>query len=131
MLAASALLAQLLGIVTIVSVPIDILLRALAASVWLLWGGVQWLLITSAHKRYRRVRIHSDGTAALLDSSGKWHAAGICKDCIVLANYAWLKLKPAPGGTYCELMRAESPGDKQWRRLQVIWRHLGTAHRSC
>jgi hypothetical protein len=130
-LALSALLAQALGMVTIFSLPVDVRLRAFAATVLALWGGAQWLLITSAHKRYRRVRIDSDGTAALLHRGGEWHAAIICDDSIVLANYAWLKLKPAPGGTYCELMRAVSSEDKQWRRLQVIWRHLGTAHRSC
>ena len=128
MLALSALLAQLLGMVTIFNLPIDVRLRAFATLVWGLWVGTQWFLITSAHKRYRRVRIHSDGTAALLDRSGDWHPAVVSDDCIVLASYAWLKLKPASGGSYCELMRAASSENKQWRRLQVIWRHLGTAH---
>ena len=98
-----------------------------------LW--VQWRLISSAHKRYRSVRIHSDGTAQLLDNSGEWHSATLCKECIVLSTFAWLKLKPAQGGTYCELMRGGARGNsrenQQWRRLQVIWRHLGTVGRSC
>jgi hypothetical protein len=117
--------------VTIFSLATDIRLRAFAAAVWALWGGMQWFLITSAYKRYQRVRIYSDGTAELMDRAGHWHPAAVCDDCIVLATYAWLKLKPAPGGTYCELMRAASSENKQWRRLQVVWRHLGTALRSC
>jgi len=130
-LGASALLAYLLGIVTIFSLPIDARLQALGAVVWSLQGGVQWTFISSAHKRFRGVRIHGDGTAQLLDNGGEWHAATICKECIVLSTFAWLKLKPAQGGTYCELLRGDSRANKQWRRLQVIWRHLGTVGRSC
>ena len=134
-LAASALLAYLLGIVTICSLPIDGRLEALGAAVWSLQAGIQWHLISSAHKRFQRVRIHCDGAAELLDKSGVWHAAIICNECIVLPTFAWLKLKPAQGGTYCELLRGSARGislqNQQWRRLQVIWRHLGTVGRSC
>jgi hypothetical protein len=134
-LAASALLAYLLGIVTICSLPIDGRLGSLGAAVWSLQGGIQWYLIASAQKRFRRVRIHCDGAAELLDRRGDWHSAIICKECIVLSSFAWLKLKPVQGGTYCELMRGNARGNslenKQWRRLQVIWRHLGTVGRSC
>ena len=134
-LATSALLAYLLGTVTICSLSIDVRLGALGVTVWSLQGGIQWRLISSAHKRFRRLRIHCDGAAELLDNSGEWHSAIICKECIVLSTFAWLKLKPAQGGSYFELLRGDargpSPENKQWRRLQVIWRHLGTAGRSC
>ncbi len=134
-LAASALLAYLLGIAAIFALPIGGRLGAFGAAVWSLFAGAHWLLISSAHKRYRRVRIHSDGTAQLLDNGGEWHSAIICKECIVLSTIAWLKLKSAQGGNYYELVRGESRGNsrenQQWRRLQVIWRHLGTIERSC
>ena len=130
-LAASALLAYLLGLATIFSMPIDARLGALGATLWSLLGGAQWLLISSAHKRFRRLRIHYDGAAELLDEFGEWHPAIVCKECIVLSSFAWLKLKPANGSAYCELMRGDSRRNEQWRRLQVIWRHLGTVGRSC
>jgi hypothetical protein len=134
-LAASALLAYGLGIVTICSLSIDVRLGALGATVWSLQGGIQWHLISSAHKRFRGLRIHCDGMAELLDNGGAWQPAIICKECIVLSRFAWLKLKPAQGGTYYELVRGRARGtsleNKQWRRLQVIWRHLGTVGRSC
>lgn len=130
-LAASALLAYLLGLVTIFSLPIDNRLGALGAAVWSIQAGIQWHLISSAHKRFRGLRIHCDGAAELLDKDGEWHSAIICKECIVLSTFAWLKLKPAQGRTYFELVRGNSLKNKQWRRLQVIWRHLGTVGRSC
>jgi hypothetical protein len=114
---------------------IDARLGALGATVWTLQGSIQWRLISSAHKRFRGLRIHCDGVAELLDNGGVWHAAIICKECIVLSTFAWLKLRPVGGGTYFELVRGNARGNssenKQWRRLQVIWRHLGTAGRSC
>ena len=134
-LAAAALLAYLLGLVTIFSLPIDARLEALAAAVWSVLLGAQWFLISSAHKRFRCVRIHYDGTAQLLDRHGEWQPATICEECVVLSKIAWLKLKAAQGGTYCELVRGDARGNtrenKQWRHLQVIWRHLGTVGRSC
>ena len=69
-LAAAALLAYSLGIVAISGLPIDDRLGALGAVVWSLFGGAQWLLISSAHKRFQRMRIHCDGTAQLLDRAG-------------------------------------------------------------
>ncbi len=125
-LAVSAALAYLLGIATIFNLAIDARLAALGALIWSLHGGAQWFLIASAHKRFQRLRIHSDGTAELLGAGGDWHRATICKDCIVLPGIAWLKLALAKGGSYCELVRRESCGNEQWRHLQVIWRHLGT-----
>ena len=134
-LAVSAMLAYLLGLVTIYSLAIDVRLGALAAAIWSILLGAQWFLISSAHKRFRCVRIHHDGVAQLLDQRGEWQAAIICKECIVLSKFAWLKLKPTQGGTYFELVRGNargiSPQNKQWRRLQVIWRHLGAVGRSC
>ena len=134
-LAAAALLAYLLGLVTICSLPIDARLAALAAAIWSLLLAAQWFLISSAHKRFHCLRIHYDGTAQLLGHRGEWQPATICKECIVLSNFAWLKLKAAQGGTYCELVRGDARGNtrenEQWRHLQVIWRHLGTVGRSC
>lgn len=130
-LAASALIGYLLGIATIGSLPVGGRLGVLGAVVWSLLGAAQWFLISSAHTRFQKVRIYCDGTAELLDKDGEWHPATISKECIVLPTFAWLKLKPERGGTYCELVRGKSRRNEQWRRLQVIWRHLGTASRSC
>ena len=127
LLFAATLAAVLLGFLTIFSLPVSEFLRAAAGLVCLLVAGAEWVLISSAHKQYSCIRIHSDGAVELRDKDGNWQAATIASGCVVLQQLAWLRLKPASGGRYYELLRGNSRESKQWRRLQVIWRHLGAA----
>ena len=124
---AAAWAAMSLGLITIISLPIDGLLRAAGSSVWLTAMGRELIVISSAHKRFGRIRIHSDGQVELHDNDGHWQAATIGNGSIVLPKLAWLRIKPASGGRYNVLLRRNSLQSEQWRRLQVIWRHLGAA----
>ena len=127
LLIAAALAATLLGLLAIFSLPISDFLRASAGLVCLLVTGVELALISCAHKQYTRIRIHSDGAVELRDRDGDWQIATIANGSIVLQKMAWFRLKPANGGRYYELVRGNSRESEQWRRLQVIWRHLGPA----
>ena len=124
---AAAWVAMSLGLITIVSLPIDGLLRAAGSSIWLIAMGAELILISSAHKQFGRIRVHSDGLVELRDNDGYWQTATIGNGSIVLRRLAWLRLKPASGARYHELLRRNSLQSEQWRRLQVIWRHLGAA----
>ncbi|MGI9272903.1 MAG: hypothetical protein ACR2QT_14090 [Woeseiaceae bacterium] len=122
---------MLLGVFVILGLPVDKYIRAAAVSLWCLIGGAELRLISIAHGHFSRVRILCDGVPELLDRDGVWQAAEMTSGCVVLPRLAWLRLKLANGHSYCELMRGDSRESKQWRRLQVIWRHLGAAGRSC
>ncbi len=124
---AAAWAAMIFGLITIISLPIDGWLRAGGTSIWLIGTGAELTNISSAHKRFGRIRLHADGQVELYDNDGRWQAATICNGCIVLRKLAWLRLKPATGARYHELLRGNSRESEQWRRLQVIWRHLGAA----
>jgi hypothetical protein len=89
--------------------------------------GVELIAISSAHKQFGRIRMHSDGRIELHDNDGHWQTATIGNGCIVLRKLAWLRLQPTSGARYHELLRRNSLQSEQWRRLQVIWRHLGAA----
>jgi len=115
----------LTGLIVIISLPIDGWLRAAGSSIWLIVMGVELRVISSAHKRFGRIRVHSDGQIELQDNEGHWRAATIANGCVVTQKLAWLRLKPATGARYHELLRRNSLESEQWRRLQVIWRHLG------
>ena len=124
---AAAWAAMAFGLITIISLPIDGLLRAAGSSIWLIAMGAELIVISSAHKRFGRIRMHSDGQVELRDNDGHWHGATIGNGSIVLPKLAWLRIKTASGGRYHELLRRNSMQSEQWRRLQVIWRHLGAA----
>jgi len=122
---------MIMGAVVILGLPIDARIGAAAVSLWCLIGGAELRFISSAHKRFSRIRIFSDGDFELLDRNGNWQTAKRASGCVVLPRLAWLRLQPANGRCYRELVRGDSRESKQWRRLQVIWRHLGTADGSC
>jgi len=127
----AGLAASVLGVLTILGLPIDNFVRAILAGLWLIVTAAELALIASAHKKFRRIRIHCDGQVMLCDRDGNWQAAAITSGCVLLPSLGWLKLRPASGGTYRELICGNSRESEQWRRLQVIWRHLGSARRSC
>ena len=123
----AALAMTLPGLLVILSLPISNFLRAAAGLICTLVTGVELALISSAHKQYTCIRIYSDGAVEIRDRDGVWQIATIASGSIVLQKLAWFRLKPANGGRYYELVRGNSRESKQWRRLQVIWRHLGPA----
>ena len=122
---ASSWAAMLTGLIVIISLPIDGWIRAAGISIWLIAMGAELRVISSAHKRFRRIRMHSDGQVELQDNEGHWQTATIANGSVVTQKLAWMRLKPATGARYHELLRRNALESEQWRRLQVIWRHLG------
>lgn len=118
---------MMLGVITILSLPIDILLCAVAATLWCLLGSAELHFIAAAQRRFSRIRIFSDGRCELLDRDRTWQAAKLTSACVVLSRQAWLQVQPDSGRCYRELVRGDARENKQWRRLQVIWRHLGAS----
>ncbi len=70
---------------------------------------------------------HPDAGSGSAKPAVDWQTAAIGNGCVVMRKLAWLRLKPATGARYHELLRRNSLESEQWRRLQVIWRHLGAA----
>ena len=123
----AAAAANACGLLVIISLPIGDFLCAAASLIWLLFGSAEMLLISSVHNRFGRILLRCDGSVQLHDRSGQWQAATIQSGTVVLPRLAWLRLKTANGRRYRELVCGKSSESEQWRRLQVIWRHLGAA----
>jgi hypothetical protein len=131
LLLVAALLTTTLGIVTIAHLPTGDLLRVAGVLAWCCVAGYEIVDISSSHKRYSRLRVFADGDVKLRTRDGQWQTAALHRGCIVLSTLAWLNLRLADGGRYRALLRGDALESEQWRRLQVIWRHLGTAGGSC
>ena len=124
---ATGWIAMLLGVVTILSLPVAGFLRAASTFVWCAIVGAELGFISSTHKRFTRLRISSEGECDLRNKEGEWVAAKIAGGCVVLAQMAWLRLQLPSGRCHLELVSGDVCESEQWRRLQVIWRHLGAA----
>ncbi len=117
--------AAVVGLATILALSMPPVWRAFAALVWLIMNGQELVLIAKGYKRCRRIRIGHGGDVELLGPDGSWMPATLVSGSVVLRKYAWLRFKTREGQRCAELVRAKSTQNKEWRRLQVIWRHLG------
>ena len=98
-----------------------------ASCLWMLISERELRVIAKGNKQFRGIRIDANGAAALLTRDGDWLPATLLAGSVVLPSLAWLRFKDQDGHHRAELIACKSPENKAWRRLQVIWRHLGAS----
>jgi hypothetical protein len=123
----TALVAAILGLGVIMSMPIGGGWRGITCLLWLLFCRHELKLIRGAYARFERIRIECSGAVELFTFDGQRHAAAILPGSVLLPRCAWLRFELEDGCKFGELLRGDSSKNKQWRHLQVIWRHLGAA----
>ncbi len=122
-----ALALATIGLLLIVTMPATAFVRAAAAAAWLLLCVRDLAGFRRGYGRYRRLVIDQERQIGLLDGDGNWRAARILPGSIVLRRYAWLRIRDEDGVVFAEPVRGRCRGNPQWRRLQVLWRHVGAA----
>ena len=119
------LLALGLLVIAVMSTPPGI--RVLIAIVWLVPTSRQLLRMLRHYAVVQRIRVYPDGSARIATADGAWQPASLGSGSVVLERVAWLRLDTGDGPAVGELLTGNSRKNKDWRRLQVIWRHLGSA----
>ncbi len=120
--------AQLLiaaGVAIVLTMSIGVLPRFGAALACLGLGRYELRRLRRGFRLCREIRLANDGSALLLDEDGQWVAASLRPGSLVLSRLAWLRLRTAHGVLVTELIVANARAGQDWRRLQVIWRHIG------
>ena len=113
------------GLVLILQMPIAASLRTVAV---LLWVGVSYrelLRFRRCYKIYSAIHVLAGGEVRLLNADQQWVLAERLNGSMLLASAAWLRLKTPDGHEFAELLRGNRRHDREWRRLHVIWRHIG------
>ena len=116
-----------LGMAALGSLPLPLPFRLLLISAWAATGVRGLVLTSSGHARCRKIRLHAGGQVELLAPGGDWCCARLGDGCVVLGTIAWLRLEAGDGTCFGELLRGSVRDSEEWRRFQVIWRHLGRA----
>ena len=119
--------AMLVGAAICLALPIAWKWRLAASCLWMLISERELRVIAGGYKRYKGFRIDANGAVALLTRDGDWLPASLLAGSIVLPSLAWLRFKDQDGHHRAELIACKCPENKAWRRLQVIWRHLGAS----
>jgi hypothetical protein len=117
--------ATALGTALIWMLAIEATWRCAAAVVWLVLNGRQLCQIASGHQHCRCIRMGPSGAVQLQGPDGCWFAATLLPGSVVTGRLAWLRFEAEDGRRFAELLRQKCFGNKDWRRLRVIWNHLG------
>jgi hypothetical protein len=113
------------GSLLIVSLPLSTLLRVLGVFLWGLMTLRELSQLRRGWERCIGLKFDANGEVGILDSDYEWHPAQLVTGSILLRPVGWLRLKTASGHVFAEPVRAEHQQLRDWRRLQVIWRHVG------
>jgi hypothetical protein len=113
------------GSLLIVSLPMSTVLRVLGVILWSLTTLRELFELRGAWSRCIGLKFVANGEVGVLDFDNEWHPAQLVSGSILLRSMGWLRLKTATGNVFAELVRAKHQPPRDWRHLQVIWRHIG------
>ncbi len=114
-----------IGVVLILRLPLPPFALLLGSVAWLVHSVWELRQIGRDYGRYRRLRLAADGGILLLDIDGNWHTGRFSPGSILLRRVGWIRVKHSEGRTSAMLFRGSCRESHDWRRLQVIWRHIG------
>ena len=107
--------------------PVSVTLKTFLAATWVGLCSYQWQAMWRGYTRSGCLRIAADGHVERQRADGAWEPARLCAGSVVLPRLAWLRIEPRGMPAYAELVSGEIRVSDDWRRLQVIWRHIGAA----
>ncbi len=113
------------GAVLILAMPLALLPRLAAAGLWLVIGGYDIVRQRRAYRRYRGVRLDCDGRLELKNQGGDWLHARLLPGSLLLRHLGWIRIRDERGSVFAEPVRGHCRDSREWRRLQVLWRHVG------
>ena len=120
-----------LGLLMILLLPVHFALRATGAVAWVVSSGIELVRLQRAYSRYVGLRVGQDGATHLQKRGGGWQVARLLPGSLLLRRTAWIRVRSERGEVFAELLRGECRRSPNWRRLHVIWRHIGATPRSC
>jgi hypothetical protein len=120
-----------IGLVLILILPLQPALRGAGGLVWAILGYWEIRRLERDFRQCVEIRIHSSGDVEIADDNADWSPAILLPGSLVLRKLGWLRLRTVDGRTIVEPVRGDTRRGQDWRRLQVIWRHVGATRRSC
>ena len=118
---------HLAGLIIVPTLPLAATLRVALAIAWTGLCSYEWLAMWRGYVTGGRLRIDAGGSVERQCLDGTWESARLCAGSVVVSRFAWLRIAPPGMRPYAELVAGDGRESEDWRRLQVIWRHIGAA----
>ncbi len=104
-----------------------------APPAWKIAGGITWFGLSASRLWQLRhayaengiLRVAADGSIEIEGLDGRRRAATLNNGSFAVQRFAWLSVSLPNGTSYAELVRGDARESQEWRRFQVIWRHIG------
>ena len=125
LVAGSGALLGLVGILVILGLPAEWWIRLALSAAWLAASVREQRVLQRGWAACVALRFSASGEISLLEPDREWHPASLANGGILLRKLGWIRLKDRQGTVFSELLRGDDRASPDWRRLQVIWRHVG------
>lgn len=119
--------AALAGGALIVALPVAPAWSGACLVLWAVLSGLELKASVTGMTRIERLRLDAGGQLVALSRDGAAEALTLLSGSMVLARFAWLRVRFADGSSYGELLLAAGCPADEWRRLQLIWRQRSSA----
>lgn len=125
LVAGSGLLLGVAGILVILQLPTDLWMRLAACIVWAGTSAREHRQLQRGWADCRALRFTANGELRVLGTDRIWRAARRESGSVLLRKFGWIRLRDHRGLVFGELLSGDDRESPDWRRLQVIWRHVG------
>jgi hypothetical protein len=122
----TASLMVLLGIGVIVLIPVAKTVAGVAGFAWICWSCAEVLTYWRIYRRWLGFRVAAGGETQVF-GRGECCSAKVMPGSVILSEVAWVRLQAENGDVWGELVAGSHRESEEWRRFQVIFRHLNAA----
>jgi hypothetical protein len=113
------------GVVMILTLDVGPALRGAGALGWLGLGYFELRRTIRGYSYCVAIRVRCGGQIEVQNADHEWVPGVLQSGSLVLRKIAWLRVRSGGGPPCSELLRGDARTSHDWRRLQVIWRHIG------
>lgn len=110
------------GAVAIMFLPVAPALRPLLAVGWITLAASRLVRLRRKTAPLRAYRLYADGSLDLMHTVGA-RSGRLLPGSMLYERVGWLRVASGEGGAWGELIAGNCRKNKEWRRLQVIFRH--------
>ncbi|MCO4810697.1 MAG: hypothetical protein KC572_03790 [Gammaproteobacteria bacterium] len=125
LVAGSGVLLGIAGFLVILHLPTDIWMRLAACLLWVGSAARDHWQLQRGWADCLALRFTASGELSVLGADQTWRAARRQSGSVLLRKFGWIRLRDHRGLVFGELLFGDDRASPDWRRLQVIWRHVG------
>ena len=121
----SGILLCVVGLVLIPGLALPAPAIGLGVALWFYYMLLAITVLAREFRNCRGLKVYPDCSLLRLDRESRWRPVRLLPGSVVLPRLAWIRFETECGVRAAELLRGDCRKGDDWRRLQVIWRHVG------